>query len=272
MSMKRKLSFDYNENLISGNKIAKTSQGNQTILIGASKGLQVNLRNECLTKSAQTRWVSSSKSIQCSPLQATISVQTSNVSRNIGSQTGETETGHDKNVSKLLNIFNTKTSSNKKKLLDTLLIVCEAFDKVQDSQCEKIIGMFAQNIVKNVPCIGSPSFNLLFDFIRFYNSENTCAMRYSEFTKCIFKVAKGLFGGATLRFLSGWKHEMQVLSCTAKRGYFSPAECQALLLGLLKEFLTSFNLFSLISQRDSNQGCTLTLLTLQLNQRHHLHH
>lgn len=117
MSMKRKLSFDYNENLISGNKIAKTSQGNQTILIGASKGLQVNLRNECLTKSAQTRWVSSSKSIQCSPLQATISVQTSNVSRNIGSQTGETETGHDKNVSKLLNIFNTKTSSNKKKLL-----------------------------------------------------------------------------------------------------------------------------------------------------------
>lgn len=229
MSMKRKLSFDYNENLISGNKIAKTSQGNQTILIGASKGLQVNLRNECLTKSAQTRWVSSSKSIQCSPLQATISVQTSNVSRNIGSQTGETETGHDKNVSKLLNIFNTKTSSNKKKLLDTLLIVCEAFDKVQDSQCEKIIGMFAQNIVKNVPCIGSPSFNLLFDFIRFYNLENTCAMRYSESTKCIFKVAKGLFGGATLRFLSGWKHEMQVLSCTAKRGYFSPAECQALL-------------------------------------------
>lgn len=79
MSMKRKLSFDYNENLISGNKIAKTSQGNQTILIGASKGLQVNLRNECLTKSAQTRWVSSSKSIQCSPLQATISVQTSNM-------------------------------------------------------------------------------------------------------------------------------------------------------------------------------------------------
>lgn len=157
MSMKRKLSFDYNENLISGNKIAKTSQGNQTILIGASKGLQVNLRNECLTKSAQIRWVSSSKSIQCSPLQATISVQTSNVSRNIGSQTGETETGHDKNVSKLLNIFNTKTSSNKKKLLDTLLIVCEAFDKVQDSQCEKIIGMFAQNIVKNVPCIGIKS-------------------------------------------------------------------------------------------------------------------
>lgn len=70
MSMKRKLSFDYNENLISGNKIAKTSQGNQTILIGASKGLQVNLRNECLTKSAQTRWVSSSKSInvhRCKP-------------------------------------------------------------------------------------------------------------------------------------------------------------------------------------------------------------
>lgn len=55
MSMKRKLSFDYNENLISGNKIAKTSQGNQTILIGASKGLQGNLRTECLTKSAQIR-------------------------------------------------------------------------------------------------------------------------------------------------------------------------------------------------------------------------
>lgn len=112
-----------------------------------------------------------------------------------------------------------------------MLIVCEAFDKVQDSQCEKIIGMFAQNIVKNVPCIGSPSFNLLFDFIRFYDLENTCTMRYSESNTCNFKVAKGLFGGVTLRFLSGWKHEMQVLtcSCTTKRGYLRPAGCQALL-------------------------------------------
>jgi hypothetical protein len=54
-------------------------------------------------------------------------------------------------------------------------------------------------------------------------------MRYSESTKCIFKVAKGLFGGATLRFLSGWKNEMQIAKKMTKRGYFSPSECQALL-------------------------------------------
>ena len=89
--------------------------------------------------------------------------------------------------------------------------------------------MFCQNIVKNVPSFRSPSFNLILDFIRFYNLENTCAMRYSESTKCIFKVAKGIFGGATLRFLSRWKNETQILTGKAKPGFCSPVDCQALL-------------------------------------------
>lgn len=65
-------------------------------------------------------------------------------------------------------------------------------------------------------------------------------MRYSESTKCIFKIIKGLFGGAILRFLNGWKHEMQVLSCTTKRGYFNPAECQALLPVPSEEVIDQF--------------------------------
>ena len=122
-----------------------------------------------------------------------------------------------------------KSFAMREKLLNTLFIVCEAFDKSKDSPQKEIINMFCQNIVKNVPSFGSPSFNLILDFIRFYNLENTCAMRYSESTKCIFKVAKGLFGGATLRFLSGWKNETQIFTGKAKPGFYSPVECQALL-------------------------------------------
>ena len=54
-------------------------------------------------------------------------------------------------------------------------------------------------------------------------------MRYSESTKCIFKVDKGIFEGGTLRFLSGWKNETQILTGKAKPDFYSPVECQALL-------------------------------------------
>ena len=78
--------------------------------------------------------------------------------------------------------------------------------------------MFSQNIVKKVPSFGRPSFTLNMDFIRLY----TCAMRYSESTKCIFKVAKGVFGGRTLRFSSGWKNETQIITGKAKPDFYSP--------------------------------------------------
>ena len=80
--------------------------------------------------------------------------------------------------------------------------------------------MFSQNIVKKVPSFGRPSFTLNMDFIRLY----TCAMRYSESTKCIFKVAKRLFGGATLR-----KNETQIIAGKVNPGFNTPVECEALL-------------------------------------------
>lgn len=118
-------------------------------------------------------------------MQATILFQTSNVSnaissseahihaecfklRNIASQIEETGTSHDKNISKLIDINTKPLSKKKKKEVIRNLIVSEAFDKLQDSQPEKIIAMFAQNIVKDVPCIGSPCLNFIFDFLRFY--------------------------------------------------------------------------------------------------------
>lgn len=54
-------------------------------------------------------------------------------------------------------------------------------------------------------------------------------MRYSFSTKCIFKVAKGLFGGAALRFLSGFKNENQVRKGMCGPGYFDPVEASVIL-------------------------------------------
>lgn len=114
-------------------------------------------------------------------------------------------------------------------MIQILLSVCKAFPAIEETSHEHIIELFSCNLAKKVPNIDGPAFNLIADQIKFYSLENTSSMRYSESTKCIFKVAKGLFGGATLRFLSGWKKEMQVTKNVTKRGYFSPSECQALL-------------------------------------------
>ena len=219
---------------LTGCKNPKTSQGNQTICIGVNEGVQVNLivghnvfRQRFLHCLKQLS-VLHHKPVQTLHLNfdtCTISIQTTPlVFRHVSCQTEEIGTDQNKDISKLLNILMSKSFAMREKLLNTLFIVCEAFDKSKDSPQKEIINMFCQNIVKNVPSFGSPSFNLILDFIRFNNLENTCAMRYSESTKCIFKVAKRLFGGATLR-----KNETQIIAGKVNPGFNTPVECEALL-------------------------------------------
>ena len=143
----------------------------------------------------QTEFSTLSQATQCSTSQATVSksVQTSHLNfdtctisiqttplvfRHVSCQTEEIGTDQNKDISKLLNILMSKSFGMREKL-NTLFIVCLAFDKSKDSPHKESINMFCQNIVKNVPSFGSPSFNLILDFIRFYYLENTCAMRYS---------------------------------------------------------------------------------------------
>lgn len=91
----------------------------------------------------------------------------------------------------------------------------------------------------------SPLYNLLLDQFNFLCLENTSSMRYSFSTKCIFKVAKGLFGGAALRFLSGFNNENQVRKGMCGPGYFDHVEASVILLFPLNLFSTNSTHLSL---------------------------
>lgn len=101
--------------------------------------------------------------------------------------------------------------------------------KLSGRENDNFLTMCCKAIAEKKLLPNSPLYNLLLDQFNFLCLENTSSMRYSFSTKCIFKVAKGLFGGAALRFFSGFKNENQVRKGMCGPGYFDPVEASVIL-------------------------------------------
>ena len=121
-------------------------------------------------------------------------------------------------------------------LVNSFLCVLKGF-----GTSENLITLCLKVLETNKLSNQSPLYNLIFDQFKFLLAENTSCMRYSQSTKCIFKVIKDLFGGAVLRFLSGFKNENQVRCGKVIKGYFCPQDANIILAVPSESVLDKFH-------------------------------
>jgi len=92
-----------------------------------------------------------------------------------------------------------------KELLESVLPVLE------EQGVKNEILTFFQLVKERKFPLNNVAFTLFIDVVKWFNSDDTRCMRYSDTSMKIFWLGKRLFGGKFLRFMSGMKNETSVL-------------------------------------------------------------
>lgn len=122
-------------------------------------------------------------------------------------------------------------------LCDTLDSAGSAMNNITLSGKGNIIKELTLGVANETLPLQTATYDILYDTVKFFNLDNTSAMRYSQNTKLVSYVAYKCFGGNFLRFFNGFKNAGQ----NSLSGYFSPQDAQVIIPLPSETVLRSFN-------------------------------
>jgi hypothetical protein len=112
---------------------------------------------------------------------------------------------------------------------------------------------FFQLVSKNKFPMKNIALQLWLEVVKWFASDSTTEMRYSENTKKFWKLGYRLFGGQFVYFMSGSKNRNSVLTGQAERGIYSPTTSEINFAVPGKDILTSYTPYDISTDSNGRQ-------------------
>ena len=136
-------------------------------------------------------------------------------------------------------------------LLDQMLeLTPVVVEKLKENNMGDVMRSFYNQVKSDTFPLRNTAFLLWTDVVKWFESPNTCAMRYSDDTKKFWKIGWRLFGGRFINFMSGFKNESQVVLGDTDRGNYSPQSSDINFAVPSLSVLREFNPYGSIDKRE----------------------
>ena len=136
-------------------------------------------------------------------------------------------------------------------LLDQMLeLTPVVVEKLKENNMGDVMLSFYDQVKSDTFPLRNTAFLLWTDVVKWFDSPNTCAMRYSDDTKKFWKIGWRLFGGRFINFMSGFKNESQVVLGDTDRGNYSPQSSDINFAVPSLSVLREFNPYGSIDKRE----------------------
>lgn len=133
-------------------------------------------------------------------------------------------------------------------------ILPDVLKALEESGTKKSFLDFCRLVHSNNFPLDNIAYLLWVEVLRWYTTENTSSMRYSDQTKKFWKLGLRIFGGKFINFMSGHKNTAQVVLGEASKGEFSPLNSEINFAVPSVDILRSFTPYSEFETRERPPG------------------